>query len=105
MTLITGFTNNQKSFIICDLRLTKSTGKSRSQFDRTLKFISLKNKIGIFPSGDVNFWKEIIPKLNGIVDLVTYENIIDIKEPFWQELSIAGGKFAGRYFTSYMFYY
>ena len=96
MTLITGFTNNQKSFIICDLRLTKSKGKNRNQFDRTLKFISLKNKIGLFPSGDVSFWQEIIPKMNDVVDLVSYENIIDIKEPFWQELSMAGGKFSGR---------
>ncbi len=96
MTLITGFTYNQKSFIVCDLRLTKSKDKNRNQYDRTLKFISLKNKIGIFPSGDVSFWRETIPKLNDVVDLVTYNNIIEIDEPFWQELSIAGGKYTGK---------
>jgi hypothetical protein len=93
MTLITGFTNNQKSFIISDLRLTKNV--SKTQFDRTLKFIPLDKRIGIFPSGDVDFWIATIPKLNSIISSVTYDNIADIDEPFWQELSIAAGEYSG----------
>lgn len=94
MTLIAGFSDNQKSFIISDLRLTKN--EVRHQLDRTLKFIALDKRIGLFPSGNVNFWKVTIPKLSEIVNLVTYDNIMDINEPFWQELSKSAGNYEGK---------
>ena len=95
MTLIAGFTENQKSFIISDLRLTKRESDNKNHYDRTLKFIGLNKKVGFFLSGNVNFWKDAIPKLENIISSVTYNNIADINGPFWQELSVCAGKYSG----------
>lgn len=96
MTIIASYRMDDKALFVADFRVsTKENNVIRKQMDFSLKFHSLDNKLGLFMSGDVHFWKHAIPKIDEVISKVNINNVLDISSPLWQNISSVAIKHKG----------
>ncbi|KAF6558331.1 hypothetical protein G9G63_25730 [Paenibacillus sp. EKM202P] len=83
MTVIAMYRFDDSAIFVSDFRTTLGDG---TQYDVMLKFIDYDKRLGLFLSGDVGFWKSVLPKVENRLSEITLGNIDDPDGPFREEL-------------------
>jgi hypothetical protein len=93
MTIIAMYRFEDSAIFVSDFRTTLG---GEIQYDVMLKFIDYDKRLGLFLSGDVDFWKSVLPKINQRLDEITIENIDDPDGPLREELKFGAYTGLGR---------
>ncbi|MGO4734292.1 hypothetical protein [Paenibacillus sp. 2KB_22] len=93
MTVIAMYRFDDSAIFVSDFRTTLRDG---TQYDVMLKFIDYDKRLGLFLSGDVGFWKSVLPKIEKRLSEITLRNIDDPDGPFREELKFGAYTGLGR---------
>ncbi|HDX9528498.1 TPA: hypothetical protein ROX84_003724 [Bacillus thuringiensis] len=83
MTIISMYRIDDRAIFLSDFR-TSSNG---NQTDVALKFINIREHIGLFFSGDATFWERSVSPLQAVGESVTISNVLEMEEPFYEKIS------------------
>ena len=78
MTLVLTYPFGDKAIFISDFRIRIKTGSGNvCQYDVLIKLLKIGEEIGLFVSGDSQFWEDVLPKLQAVSQEINIENITD----------------------------
>jgi hypothetical protein len=98
MTLVAAHRLPKTAVVLSDLRLTERDRDPQGNItstrhaDNTLKFITIRNVLRLFPAGDVRFWQRVAASLEAVVDQVSVANVAERNAPFHAALDAAAGR-------------